>query len=207
MLFEVPKEGNSNDDTTENANGTSQTSNNDNNAVDDTTENANGTKQPSNNDNDAVDGTTENVNGSSRPLDVNNNHNNSAAENADGANRSHETLAVNNPSIKDANSASDSPNANLSNKKKVNFQGVPRCSTVNTDTIGSQRSPRIAALKKKQLDPILNHVGFIQTNKAPEEDYVEPMKETCAFKEAMASPYKKHFVEAMEKEMHDHVKQ
>ena len=83
---------------------------------------------------------------------------------------------------------------------------MPNYSPTNIDMLWLRRSPRIANMKRKQLDPFLIQVGFIQVNKAIEEDTVDPMKEVCAFKEVMASPCKKNFVEAMEKEMHNHIK-
>ena len=43
--------------------------------------------------------------------------------------------------------------------------------------LGLRRSPRIKEITRKQLDPTLNHIGFIQVNKALEEDTVDPMKE------------------------------
>ena len=83
---------------------------------------------------------------------------------------------------------------------------MPKYSPININTLGLRRSPRIKEMIRKQLDLTLNHVGFIQVNKALEEDTVDPMKETFTFKEAMNSPYKKQFVEAMTKEMKNHIK-
>jgi len=83
---------------------------------------------------------------------------------------------------------------------------MPKYSPTNLDTVGLRKSPRIANIRRKQLDASLNHVGFIHVNKAPEEDMIDPMKETFTFKEAMISPYKKNFVEVMEKEMDNHIK-
>ena len=149
ILFEVPKENNSDN-------------------VDNATENANGVSQTLDTGNNNVAETTENANGSS--------HDTTVTGNRDGTNRSHEPLVINNPSSPNAMDA----NSNASQKKKVIFQGVPKYKPVNVNTIGLRRSPRIAELKKKQLDRSLNHVGFINVNKVSEEEG-DPMKETYAF--------------------------
>ena len=46
-------------------------------------------------------------------------------------------------------------------------------------------------------------MGFINVNKVSEEED-DPMKETYTFKEAMSSPHKKEFVDAMMKEIENH---
>jgi len=102
---------------------------------------------------------------------IKNNHNNSVTDNTCSANRSHKPLAACNASIKDVNFASDSSNANRSNKKKAHFQGMPKyfsnqpktvakkskvCfqrmpkySPINNNTLGLRRSQRIDSMNKK----------------------------------------------------------
>ena len=94
----------------------------------------------------------------------------------------------------------------IAKKSKDNFQGVLKYSLININTLELRRSQYITKMIQKQLDSTLNHVGFIQVNKASEEDMVDPMKETFIFKEAIASPCKKQFVEAIKKEMKNHIK-
>ena len=96
-------------------------------------------------------------------------------------------------------------NSTNSQKKKVNFQGVPKYSSINVDTIGLRRSSRIADVTKKLLDQSLNYVGFVNINTVPEEDD-DLMKETCTFKEVILSRYKKEFMDAMMKEIENHTK-
>ena len=81
-------------------------------------------------------------------------------------------------------------------RKNITFIGLPKHSPANIGTLGLMRSPRIAALQRKQLDPTLNHAGFVHASYASEED-VDPLKEHCAFKEAMKSPYKENVVKVM----------
>ena len=92
---------------------------------------------------------------------------------------------------------SDQPK-NVAKDNRVNFKGVPKCSPINIRTLVLKRSPRIANMKKKQLDPYINHVGFIQVNKVSEEE-LDHMKDTFTFKEAISSPYTYKLIEAMEK--------
>ena len=70
--------------------------------------------------------------------------------------------------------------------------------------LGIRNSSRLAALckknKKKQLDPTLNHTGLINVMRTSEEE-IDPMKDTCAYKEAMNSPCKTNIVKSTEKEM------
>ena len=82
---------------------------------------------------------------------------------------------------------------------------MPKYSLTNLDTVGLRRSLRIANMRQKQLDPSLNHVGFIHVDKASEEDIMDPMRDTFTFTKAIKSQYKKEFVAAMEKEMNNHV--
>ena len=117
--------------------------------------------------------------------------------NSDAAiNRSHDLLLSNgsNSAVQppvdrsNSNDASHRPTRN-SRRRNVTFQGVPTCYPVNVDTLGIRRSPRIDALHRKQLDPTLNHVGFVHVSNPLEED-MDPLKENYTFKEAMRSPYK-----------------
>ena len=105
----------------------------------------------------------------------------------------------------DDSNCSNQPNA-VAKKSKVSFQEMPKHSPININALGLRRSLHVDGMKKKQLDPTLNHVGFIQVNEAPEEENIDLMKEMRTFKEAVTSPYKKNFVEAMEKEVRDHFK-
>ena len=97
---------------------------------------------------------------------------------------------------------SDQPK-NVTKENRVNFKGVPKCSPINISTLVLKISPIIDNMKKKQLDPFLNHVGFIQVNKVSEEE-LDPIKDTFTLKEAMPSPYKNKFIESMEKEIQNH---
>ena len=82
---------------------------------------------------------------------------------------------------------------------------MPKYLLTNLDTVGLRRSPWIANMQQKQLDASINHVSFIHINKASEEDVIDPIKETFTFKEAMNSLHEKDFVEAIEKEMKNHI--
>ena len=55
---------------------------------------------------------------------------------------------------------------------------------MNIDAVGLRHSSHIANIKKKLLDPTLNHIGFVHANEASEEG-MDPMKETLSFKEVM----------------------
>ena len=66
-----------------------------------------------------------------------------------------------------------------SSSKKVSFEGASKHNSVNVDTGGLRRSPRIAAKQKKQLDPSLNHTAIVNTNKVSEED-VDPKEDNLA---------------------------
>ena len=59
---------------------------------------------------------------------------------------------------------------NITKKNRENFKGVPKHAPINMNTSGIRRSPRIANMKRKQLDLSLNHVGFIQVNQVSEEE-------------------------------------
>ena len=52
---------------------------------------------------------------------------------------------------------SDQPK-NAAKKNRAHFKGVPKYSPINTNTLGLIRSPRIANVKKNQLDPYLNRL-------------------------------------------------
>ena len=87
--------------------------------------------------------------------------------------------------------------------KKISFQGVPKCNAVNVDVIGRRRSLRLESNRKKILDEALKHVGFIHVNDASEEG-IDQDKETCTFEEAISSPFKKNFLEAMIEDIGNH---
>ena len=131
--------------------------------------------------NNTVDNTTENENDLLQLIDINNNDN-SAADNIDGTNQSYQSLVVNNLSIKDTNSASNSSNENCFNKKKVNFERVSSYSPINIDRIGLRKSLRISILKEKELDLSLNYINYINTNRASEEERINQIKEIFSLK-------------------------
>ena len=147
-----------------------------------------------------------------RPINKNTEVNNPEIEiNYDAAvNRSHDLLPSNGsnsdvqPPVDRSNSndASHRPTRN-SRRRNVTFQGVPKHSPVNVDTLGLRRSPGISALRRKQLDPTLNHVDFVHVDNALEED-MDPLKENYTFKEAMRSTYEDEFASAMVQEINNH---
>ena len=55
--------------------------------------------------------------------------------------------------------------------QKVPFQGVLKWCPLSMDTLGLSRSPRITALKIKQLDPKIDHASFARVTRASEEDF------------------------------------
>ena len=118
-------------------------------------------------------------------------------------NRSHDLLPSNgsNPPLLpllDASNSNDAlcrPTRNT-RRRNFTFQGTPKHSPANIDTLVLRRSPRISTLHRKQLDPTLNHAVFVHGSHALEED-VDPLKEHCTFKEAMKSPCKEDFAAAM----------
>jgi len=164
----------------------------------------------------SIDKSSKNINGLLWSLDINNN----IASNH-GIDRSHNLLIINNPSQSNAvdtnsnDSNQDFSNVNpviqsrrttaTSSKKKVIFQGVPKYSPINIDTISLRKSLRIATQKKKQLDQSLNHVGLINIIIALEEEN-DSIKANYSFKEAMNTLYKKEFVDAIMKEIQNYTK-
>ena len=138
------------------------------------------------------------------------NRNETTVTNNDGTNRNPEPTVVNHPSSRrteDVNSLIDSSNVNQNKKKNAYFQGVSKYSPINIDSISLWWSPRIAAIKKKQLDQSLNYAGFVNANNSPEEeDDVDPMKENYTYKEVMNSLCKKEFIETILKEIKNHTR-
>lgn len=90
-----------------------------------------------------------------------------------------------------------------SRKRNSTFQVMPKYSLANIDTLGLKRSSRISSLKRKQLDPTLNHVDFDHVTNASDED-IDPLKQHCAFKEVMKIPCKEKCSSAMIKEINNH---
>ena len=78
---------------------------------------------------------------------------------------------------------------NVAKKNRSNFSGVPTHEPINTNTLELGTSPRINNMKRKQLNPSLNHVGFVQMNQVSEEE-VDHTKDNFTIKEAMISPSK-----------------
>ena len=138
-----------------------------------------------------------------------NDHSNSAAASAAPSTTNHSTTASESEDSSTTPASSNEVTIATDIHWQSTFQrvllpmGDPRYSPININIIGLCLSPCLAELRRRKYhNEDWNHVGFLTTIQALEEDVV--LQETFTFKEAMKSSYKPQVVAAMEQEINNH---